>query len=924
MKDENTYIMNLEACYLYKDIINDKKLTYKNRDLNKVFSATIPYSLETLRMDRYFKDTFYELNGKQYTRSIINITFDKHYTVWEENKNYNATDINNPDNKKGINKIIARNKKIRKYLYNNGFIMDDIKYVFYKRGAGKAKNGYAFFIDERMRNLLINKSRLGLEFLKNEEVDLTSLLAYESLISSGIDFTIHLNPKTEILLIDDIYGTEFNSLASVTRETNKMITTENEIIKIQNCLTDGQGLLDESVFEQYSEILLKKYKCDQKGFMLLRNDMFKCCAFNTKLKKWFSYNNITELYDMFGNKYDPNKIKLVTTPNSVKFLKFAYKFTISGTKKEYDELSQSEKLKVQQRCYKYLIDTMEDVFGVVKCDKDGNYGSYNRTTYQLLNSIPNLSYEELMDITSLEREYVMLLKNDTAVFRNYLGCDAKASLKFEKDLDDGNLNLYENTDLMNALLLVNSDIQYTKKFKKMKSDLIANYIKHLREGKIRLKDTKYVTLFSNPYEMLLSTIGKYNNQSIMKGREVYCKFYEDGLEFCASRNPHINAGNVMYTKNVYHNEYDEWFNLTDNICAINFYDNDAPDRLQGCDTDSDVFLLIPNSILSTKAKYCEEHFATPINKVKGSSLPRKYTMNEITKLDIILSNNYIGKIVNMSQIINSYLNHAISLNEDISIINELYQASSRLSSMSQIEIDKSKKVFDNINMGKELTIMRKLPYIKYQCSMDKYNKECTKMVVPDFFKNISSNNEYRLFEKFNTPLDILQDVLIFKGGNRYKDVKHLEMKDLLIKPKELNGRYSTNSAIAIFNIIQECGKRINGLKLAKCTLSNNAKKTIERKSKREAIEKLKKLNPNDATILGILKQSFGINDLLGFKKYSILTLNLLFMAKKVQVLKCFKNNNMNMDEVLVKIKENSDYEIFGEKFQKVTRKDILI
>jgi len=189
-----------------------------------------------------------------------------------------------------------------------------------------------------------------------------------------------------------------------------------------------------------------------------------------------------------------------------------------------------------------------------------------------------------------------------------------------------------------------------------------------------MKDTKYVTIVSNPYEMLLATIGKYKNESIMEGREIYCSYYADGQEFCVSRNPHINAGNVMHSTNKCHDEYEEWFNFTDNICVINFFDNDSPDRLQGCDTDSDTILLIPNTILSDKAEYCEENFATPINRVEGSSKPRKNNMIEIQKLDVILSNNYIGRIVNMSQIINSYLNDAISKGEPKEVIDELYQS----------------------------------------------------------------------------------------------------------------------------------------------------------------------------------------------------------------------------------------------------------
>jgi len=903
--------MNLEACYIYKDILDNKPLTYKGRDLAKLFSATIPYSIETIRIDKMFEDTFYIINKKQYTRKIINITFDKNYSIWDENILWQDKE---GEIQQGKRKNIANKKKIRKYLYSNGFIMDNKRFIFYKRGAGKAKNGFALFIEEDMKEKLLDRSRLGLKFIEDEELDLTSLLAYESLISSGLESIIELDPKTEVLLIEDINGIEFESLASVTREEKKIVTTNNELLKLKNCLTDGQGLLDESVFESHGK--------DDKGFMLLRSDMFKCCAFNTKLKKWFEFNKVKTLKDMFGNEYEADKIKLITTPNSLKFLKFAYKFTESQSLEDFKKLSKVEKYDINKYCYNYWKDNIDNVFGVVKYDKIGNFGNYNRTTYQLLNSIPNLSHNDLLEITKLEREYVMLLKNDSAVFRNYLCADAEVNLKFEKSLEEGDMSQYENIELMNALLLVNSDIQYTKKFKKMKSDLIANYIKHLKEGKIRTENTKYVTLVSNPYEMLLSVIGEYKSISIMGDREVYCKYYNDGQEFCATRNPHINAGNVMHTTNKFHKEYDNWFNFTNNICAINFFDNDAPDRLQGCDTDSDTLLLIPDSILSNKAKYCEENFPTPINRIKGSSKPRRNNMIELYKLDVLLSDNYIGRIVNLSQIDNSYLNDAISKGESKEIIDELYQASSRLSSMSQIEIDKSKKVFDNISMSKELNRIRKIEYIRYVEENDKRGQVAKKMVVPNFFGMISDFNEYRVFERFNTPLDILQDILVFGGGKRLNGDKNKEFVDLLVQSKELNGSYQTRTILAVFDIVENCGKRINGLKLKTCTLNAKAKKTVERKSKREAIEKLKKITPSEVTILNILKQCFGEKDNCGFKKYGTLTLNLLFISKKIEVLRCFVSESTNIDEVLVKIKDNFDYNLFGNKYQKVDKNTI--
>ncbi len=899
MKSENIYIMNLEAAYIYKDVMNNEKTTSKKRDLIKLFSATFPYSLEAIRIDKYYPNSFYCINHKQYTKKIINVTFDKDYYIWDE------------DNKK--RKVIANRKKIRKYLYNNGFTVDNIHYVFYKRSPAKAKNGYSLFIQENMKNVLLNRSRLEIEFKEDEECDLTSLLAYESLILSNMEFIINLDPEKEILLIDDIYGKEFEITASVTREVNEKLETNNIKINLKNCLTDGQGLLDESVFQQYNK--------SDKGFMLLRSDMFKCCAFNTKLQEWFKYNNIETLTDMFDNTYNACDIKLVTTPNSLKFLKLAYKFTGSQTKSEYDNLHKEEKYIIDKKCYNHWREKIDDIFGVVKNDKEGNYGNYNRLTYQLINSIPNLTYDDLMELTKEEREYVNLLKNDNAVFKSYLGCDAKSILKLEKcleesDEDDGDFNLYENTELMSALLLVNSDIQYTNKFKKMKSNLIANYIKHLKKAKIRIKDAKYVTLFSNPYEMLLASINKYENVSIMEGREIYCPYYNDEQEFCASRNPHVLSGNVMYTKNKYYGEYKKWFNFTKNICAINFFDNDAPDRLQGADTDSDTFILFPNPILYNKAKYCEDNFPTPINKVEGKSKLRKYNMDEICKLDVILSNNYIGKIINLSQIINSYLNEAIIKNKSEDVINEFYQASSKLSSLSQIEIDKSKKIFDNVKMGMELNKIRHIESLRFISEEDKYGNLVDKMVVPNFFSMISDFNDYRIFEKFQTPLDILQDVLVFEGGSRLKGSKHKDLGSLLIK--EYNGAYNKNSANAIFKVVELCGKRINSLKVKTCILNDKAKTTIQIKSKKQAISKLKKLKPSDATILFILKQCFDPEqeDFFNFKKYSMLTLNLLFMSKRKQVLKCFVNNDLN-DNVLIKNFDNYNYILFGNRYKNV-------
>ena len=60
--------------------------------------------------------------------------------------------------------------------------------------------------------------------------------------------------------------------------------------------------------------------------LLLRNKFFKSCAFKTRLQKWFKDKNIT-LDDLKSKGFitlatNIDEIVMVTTPSSMKFLKF--------------------------------------------------------------------------------------------------------------------------------------------------------------------------------------------------------------------------------------------------------------------------------------------------------------------------------------------------------------------------------------------------------------------------------------------------------------------------------------------------------------------------------------------------------------------------------------------------------------------------
>ena len=78
-----------------------------------------------------------------------------------------------------------------------------------------------------------------------------------------------------------------------------------------------------------------------------------------------------------------------------------------------------------------------------------------------------------------------------------------------------------------------------------------------------------------------------------------------------------------------------------------------------------------------------------------------------------------------------------------------------------------------------------------------------------------------------------------------------------------------------------------------------------------------------STILHILRKCFKIiNDDIGFSKYSIVCLNLLFLSNKLEVLKCFRNKDISNEDILAEVFENDDwdYNIFGKFYIKTQYK----
>jgi ribosomal protein L12E/L44/L45/RPP1/RPP2 len=892
--------MSLEARYILNSMEKDKEQGYitKERKFNSLFCGSLPYSLESIMLEEEFNGSI-EKNEKdiQFTRALINVTF---------NSNIKEAQLDENGEKKFDEdgyvkrKTVKTIKEVRKELYWNGFTVDGIKYVIYKRSSSKARSGSVLFIKENMYKKMIKRTWLGLEWKKDEECDLASIKAYESLSLSGIEDVVKI-PLDSIFIVRDIKKS-FTTIASRTFLNNGKLETKTEEMVRTNDVFDGESLLDNSLFKS------------GRGMMLLRNSFFKSCAFNTNIQQFFKDNKDRikdgKIKDMFGREYDISNIKLITTPNSLKWLKFSKKF------------------KDDKECYEYWLSHINDRFGVCKSEKSSHYDSYNQLSYQMINSMP-YSKEDILEIIKDELDYVMKLKSDIRVFRKHISLNDMS---------------YSRNMIWN-LLAINDDIQYTKMYKNFRNDTVNSYIKSLKKGKIKIPNTDYAVLCGNPYELLLHSIGGEitEENTLHKGKEIYCSAYGDGEELVGFRNPNICSGNVLVSKNVYKEEF-KYFNFTKNIVIINSTDNDIYDRLQGCDLDSDTVLLTNHPVIKKRAKEVEKD-ATPVNDIaKGVQIKtRAYNSAEMAEIDHIISNNAIGRIVNLSQILNSYYWETMKNGGDKELLDILYEKISLLSSLSGTEIDKSKKMID---LGENIDdILDEISSTKYkgknvlevgetEVKIKKTNSEKgkikgetelkDKMVRPDFFRHCAEGKEYS-FRKFETPMDYLEEIL--NNLPQAKRTKTISISDVLFENSAEKKDANRHQISKIKELVKNLDTKIDKVRLSE----EEGQLLIIKNLKDEVIEKISKMKVTTATVIALLKRIYGggakdkkKDDEEGesnkkedkeIKEYGMLLLECLYKAKTNVVVDSFKVLS-NKIEVLQEY-EFGDVVLFGKKYKGV-------
>ena len=919
-------ILSLEAkdIYVANEYNNEYEIGYSPRyrnginkgqyNLNK-FINTLDYSLDAIKLrevyERKYRNTRFTFsqNSHAYTNRVVNVTFK--YSLKRYNKIGSNTflllgesrdDIELADHvfirdgkliaietnsdfekeipdellgdsfrvvdghyeEKPTMEVVKTTGELREYLYENGFLCDGIRFCRFKRSSGSSRVGKCLFLDEKLYPSMHKWELCGLSIKEGQEIDLAAFEAYIALTLSSIVDTIEINPEN-ILLVDD-YESVFMDSVIETRLNGTSLLTEVTNSEICNSIWDGQSLMDVSLFGEYSD----------KGMLLLRNRFFKSCCFNANIQKWFEDNGITDVSQLNGRTIatDIKDIKLITTPSSIKYLKFG--------------------------SFEQWLDNLESIFGVVKYEKKTHYfdGEMVQTHYQLLNTL-QLSENDMREFLKPSLDLLTLMRSDSDVLRKYI--------KYPIELIDNDeiSPVVSKNDIIYKMLGINNKFRFTKLYKEFVKDLSKSYIKNMRKGHI-LVYGNYSTLCGNPIEMLKQSIGTFNGDSQIGVGNVHSTRFAYDTKILGSRSPHTVQGCVLICDNKENEMIDTYMNPTNEIIYINSIDENILMKLSGCDFDSDTVLITDNEILIRNALKNYDLFKVPTCNVDSVKRKRLYTNYQKCDLDIKTSGNYIGEIINLSQELNTLLWDKMNNGESYDSLEEIYCDTCQLSVMSGLEIDKAKKEFSFSNYD-ELNRMRA-----------KYHREDDdeRNIKPYFFSYIQRykgyyDNEKCNYLKHDTSMDYLEDIINkYQRGRKYRDTTEtIKFADCLRDDGFKRMNIYRDQVSRVLRIVKEYKNNVANIFINQ-SYDEEERHNAFSDERQKCVEYIGNLRFSNDTMIYMLKT-------LDNKEYSNIyrtIFNFLFGYPNTDFYKVIESSKEDIYELVED--QVGDIDIFGKKYSK--------
>lgn len=510
-------------------------------------------------------------------------------TEYEKDINSNITsilDLNKKAESKKHNKAT-----IRDMLYEEGFSLDfhktvkgvkefdkTIDYVAWFRTGGKAKDGTIYFINKDLYEDIDKWQRMGIP-LPAEDCKLVEMEIYKSLISSALiqeNCYLTIDPD-EILVMKDLkVESEEQDVISVFREeTTGFSKAKHTKAKCENVIWDGACLLQKD-----DAIVLSE------GFRGIRHHFYKTagsvCDFQLYFKEYYKddYEN-AYITDMFNRPVKVSSIKMLTTNNAMKWIKF-----LGDTKEAFEQWAEV----VRENGCK---------FGLVKENHVSKYNDKCAMSFQMLQTL-DITPSQLQEIFKDSLDYIYKLKNDDEFFIEYLKNTASTINKNE---------------LLADLATTYPTFKYSFLFKDARKKEVYEYKEKLKRGKL-LSEAENLTLTPNPFLLMQYCTGQINdyiNDGVItvnsKGEKLIDKMlpnknsccalrFEDEQKIGCFRSPHNSASNILSFQNYINEDMQKYFKyFGKNVIAINTLYNDVEARGNGADFDLDFVYSTINPII---------------------------------------------------------------------------------------------------------------------------------------------------------------------------------------------------------------------------------------------------------------------------------------------------------------------------------------
>lgn len=528
---------------------------------------------------------------------------------------------------------------------NHNKSVTTIHYKMLYRSPGKAKKGTCMFINEELYEAARDFLYMGIQ-LPEQNTPIVEIGAYSSLVTSTIVGHLQIDPE-DVLILKDVDSTFRTNVISIETNSNReCLAIPKANYEVVNTLFDGQALIDLSVFPVYGN-----------GYVLLRQHFTKCAAFATDIQRYFRDHfgkdyETAKVQDMFGNWHFAKDIKLITTNNAVKWLKFNV---------SYDYWCK----KVREN---------DCMWGVVKTAHESKLGDVQRMSYQMVNALDENTINE---VVGKSLDYLQQLKTDINVFIDYLRKNA---------------NFVNGYEVLVALWEHNHEFERSDYFRERRKYIIAGYLWNLKNGHV-ISNADNLVIVGNPYGMLMHSVGLNALEdptfSVEPGvTQCYTERFAADEYLAEFRSPFNGRNNLGYMHNIKHEYFKRYFKFGPLIVAVNMIGTDFQSRNNGSDQDSDSIYTSNYSSIVAHAKYCYENYPTIVNNIPAGKNIYSNTLENFAKVDNNIASRQleIGASSNLAQIALTYTyNFSASKYEDAVCI---------LSVLAQVAIDSAKRTFE--------------------------------------------------------------------------------------------------------------------------------------------------------------------------------------------------------------------------------------